>query len=215
MRGNQRGLCKDNTDNGMRSHDSRTAVIMLGLLPLDRAGLEMRTILIVDDSLTVRMELAEALDRAGFHTIQCATIADARVALRSHPIALAILDIQLPDGDGVDLLVQIRKDFTLGELPVLMLSTEAEVRDRIRGLRGGANDFVGKPYDTYHVIARVGQLIGAPPIQGLVLIIDDSAEFRDQLADALTRIGFVTATASAGNEGLRLAATSRPTAIVV
>ena len=119
----------------------------------------MRTILIVDDSLTVRMELAEALDRAGFHTIQCATIADARIALRSHPIALAILDIQLPDGDGIDLLVQIRKDFTLGVLPVLLLSTEAEVRDRIRGLRGGANDFVGKPYDTYHVIARVGQLV--------------------------------------------------------
>lgn len=85
----------------------------------------MRTILVVDDSLTVRMELAEALESAGFHTLQCATIADARVALRSHPIALAILDIQLPDGDGVDLLVQIRKDFTLSQLPVLLLSTEA------------------------------------------------------------------------------------------
>ena len=175
----------------------------------------MRTILIVDDSLTVRMELAEALDSAGFRTIQCATIADARIALRSHPIALAILDIQLPDGDGLDLLAQIRKDFTLGELPVLMLSTEADVRDRIRGLRGGANDFVGKPYDTYHVIARVRQLIGAPPVHGLVLIIDRSAEFRGALSDALTKIGFVTATAAAGNDGLRLAATSRPTAIVV
>jgi DNA-binding response OmpR family regulator len=190
-------------------------VIDRGLYHQIEAASEMRTILIVDDSLTVRMELAEALDRAGFHAIQCATIADARIALRSHPIALAILDIQLPDGDGIDLLVQIRKDFTLGELPVLLLSTEAEVRDRIRGLRGGANDFVGKPYDTYHVIARVGQLIGAPPVQGLVLIIDDSAEFRGRLSEALTRIGFVTGTASSGNDGLRLAATSRPTAIVV
>src|ERR1044071_1359200 len=170
----------------------------------------MRTILIVDDSLTVRMELAEALDSAGFHTIQCATIADARIALRSHPIALAILDIQLPDGDGIDLLVQIRKDFTLGELPVLMLSTEAEVHDRIRGLRGGANDFVGKPYDTYHVIARIRQLIGAPPVHGLVLIIDDSADYRAALSGALGKIGFVTATAAAGNEGLRLPPASRP-----
>src|ERR1041384_4060211 len=175
----------------------------------------MRTILIVDDSLTVRMELAEALDSAGFRTIQCATIADARIALRSHPIALAILDIQLPDGDGVDLLGQIRKDFTLGELPVLMLSTEAEIKDRIRGIRGGANDFIGKPYDTYHVISRVRQLVGSPQVHDLVLIIDDSSTFRGELSEALGRFGFATATASGGNEGLRMAATLRPTAIVV
>lgn len=175
----------------------------------------MRTILIVDDNLTVRTDLAEALGTAGFQAIQCATIADARIALRSQPIALAILDHQLPDGDGVELLAQIRKDFTLGELPVLMLSTEAEVKDRIRGLRGGANDFVGKPYDTYHVIARIRQLIGAPPVHGLVLIIDGNSTFRDELAAALTRAGFATQAAGAGNEGLRLAASSRPTAIVV
>jgi DNA-binding response OmpR family regulator len=175
----------------------------------------MRTILIVDDNLTVRTDLAEALGTAGFQAIQCATIADARIALRSQPIALAILDHQLPDGDGVELLAQIRKDFTLGELPVLMLSTEAEVKDRIRGLRGGANDFVGKPYDTYHVIARIRQLIGAPPVHGLVLIIDGNPTFRNELAAALTRAGFATQAAAAGNEGLRLAASSRPTAIIV
>src|SRR5690348_15852395 len=128
----------------------------------------MATILIVDDSLTVRMDLAAALDAAGFNTVHCESIAEARVALLSHRIALAILDIQLPDGDGVDLLALIRKDFTLGELPVLMLSTEAEIQDRIRGIRGGANDFVGKPYDTYHVISRIRQLIGAPRVRDLV-----------------------------------------------
>jgi two-component system NtrC family sensor kinase len=175
----------------------------------------MSTILIVDDSLTVRMDLAEALTDAGFHTVLCSTIADARVALRTQPIALAILDIQLPDGDGVELLAQIRKDFTLSELPVLMLSTEAEIKDRIRGIRGGANDFVGKPYDTYHVISRIRQLIGGPPVRDLVLIIDDSSTFRGELSDALTKAGFVTAVAANGNEGLRLAASTRPTAIVV
>jgi len=122
------------------------------VLRLTGKGSDMATILIVDDSLTVRMDLAEALAGAGFHTIHCSTIAEARVALRSQPVAVAILDIQLPDGDGIDLLAQIRKDPTLGELPVLLLSTEAEVKDRIRGIRGGANDFIGKPYDTYHVI---------------------------------------------------------------
>lgn len=175
----------------------------------------MSTIMIVDDSLTVRMDLAEALNDAGFHPVLCESIAEARIALRTQPIALAILDIHLPDGDGVELLAQIRKDFTLGELPVLMLSTEAEVKDRIRGLRGGANDFVGKPYDTHHVISRIRQLIGAPPVRDLVLIIDDSSTFRGELSDALTTAGFVTASAASGGEGLRLAASVRPTAIVV
>ncbi|HMG53950.1 MAG TPA: response regulator [Kofleriaceae bacterium] len=175
----------------------------------------MATILIVDDSLTVRMDLADALADAGFHAVHCETIVEARVALRSQPIALAILDIQLPDGDGVDLLGQIRKDFTLGELPVLMLSTEAEIKHRIRGIRGGANDFVGKPYDTYQVISRIRQLIGAPPVRDLVLIIDDSATYRGELSDALGAFGFATAIATGGNEGLRMAATLRPTAIVV
>src|ERR1044071_6016947 len=78
-------------------------------LRLPGKGSDMVTILIVDDSLTVRMDLAEALAGAGFHTLHCSTIAEARVALRSQPVAVAILDIKLPDGDGIDLLAQIRK----------------------------------------------------------------------------------------------------------
>ena len=66
----------------------------------------MATILIVDDSLTVRTDLAEALDAAGFRTVLCGSIAEARVALRSQRVAVAILDTQLPDGDGVELLDQ-------------------------------------------------------------------------------------------------------------
>src|ERR1043166_1354456 len=186
-----------------------------GRASTSRGRTEMSTILIVDDSLTVRMDLADALQGAGFHTALCASIAEARIALRSQRIALAILDIQLPDGDGVDLLGQIRKDFTLGELPVLMLSTEAEIKDRIRGIRGGANDFIGKPYDTYHVISRVRQLVGSPQVHDLVLIIDDSATFRGELSEALGKLGFATATASGGNEGLRMAGPLRPAAIVV
>jgi DNA-binding response OmpR family regulator len=175
----------------------------------------MSTILIVDDSPTVRMDLADELDRAGFHTVVCATIAEARSALRGHRIALAILDLQLPDGDGVELLVQIRKDFTLRELPVLMLSTEADVSDRIRGLRGGANDFVGKPYDSHYVIERIRQLISAPPVRDLVLIVDDDETFRGELSVALRAVGFVTATTAGGGAGLRMASASRPVAIVI
>ena len=175
----------------------------------------MAAILIVDDSLTVRMDLSDALEAAGFRAIPCATIAEARTALRTPQLALAILDVRLPDGDGIELLEQIRRDQTLANLPVLMLSSEAEIKDRVRGLRTGANDYVGKPYDTAQVIARIRTLIGGPPVRDLVLVIDDDAKIRTELADALTKAGFATAVASGGAAGLQLAATAHPAAIVV
>ena len=175
----------------------------------------MAAILIVDDSLTVRMDLSDALEAAGFRAIPCSTIAEARNAIRTQQLALAILDVRLPDGDGIELLEQIRRDHTLADLPVLMLSSEAEIKDRVRGLRTGANDYVGKPYDTSHVIARIRTLIGGPHVRDLVLVIDNEVEVRTTLADALTKAGFATAVASGGAAGLQLAATVRPAAIVV
>lgn len=175
----------------------------------------MPAILIVDDSLTVRMDLGDALEAAGFRAIPCATIAEARTALRTHQIALAILDVRLPDGDGIELLEQIRRDHTLAALPVLMLSSEAEIKDRVRGLQTGANDYVGKPYDTTQVISRIRSLIGGPPVRDLVLVIDDNPTYRAELSEALAAVGFATATAAGGAAGLQLAASARPTAIVV
>ena len=175
----------------------------------------MSAILIVEDSLTVRVDLSEALEAAGFRAIACGTIAEARAALRTQQIGLAILDVRLPDGDGIELLAQLRGDPTLSALPVLMLSSEAEVKDRIRFLRNGANDYVGKPYDTEQVIARIRQLIGGPPVRDLVLVIDNDAAYRGELGDALVAAGFAVATAATGAAGLQLASSARPTAIAV
>ncbi|HEU0033861.1 MAG TPA: response regulator [Kofleriaceae bacterium] len=175
----------------------------------------MTAILIVDDSQAVRMDLADTLEASGFRVISCATAADARIALRTQQIALALLDVQLPDGDGVDLLEQIRSEHVLRSLPVLMLATYREVGDRVGQLGVGLDDFVGKPYDRAQVLARVRQLIGAPPMRDLVLLIDNNLAFRAQLGDALAKTGFDTATASSGAEGLQVAATARPTAIVI
>lgn len=175
----------------------------------------MSSILIVDGSTSVRMDLGDALEAAGFRAIPCGTIAEARAALRTQTIALAILDVRLPDGDGLELLAQVRGDATLSALPVLMLSSAAEVKDRIRYLTSGANDYVGKPYDVHQVIARVRQLIGGPPVRDLVLVIDSDATYRATLGDALVTAGYALATAASGSNGLQLAATARPTAIAV
>src|ERR1041384_480922 len=93
------------------------------------------TVLIVDDSLTVRMDLAAAFEASGFRSRLCSTASDARVAMATELISIVILDVLLPDADGVDLLREIRESPSTSTLPILMLSTEGEVRDRIRGMQ--------------------------------------------------------------------------------
>ena len=145
------------------------------------------TVMIVDDSLTVRMDLQEAFEAAGFQTWACATAAAAREVLGlARGVDVAVLDVLLPDGDGIELLKELRASATASAAVVLMLSSEAEVADRIRGLRTGADEYVGKPYDAHYVIAKARELLrlrrgersGGRPS---VLVIDDSPTFRDAL----------------------------------
>jgi len=176
-------------------------------------------VLIVDDSLTVRMDLAEAFQSSELRPVPCADLAEARAALSAEPIAVAVLDVLLPDGDGLDLLRAIRSAPETAALPVLMLSTEAEVRDRIRGLQIGATDYVGKPYDRAQVVSRARALArrrdeAAIPARATVLVIDDSRTFREELARALSA-DYQVITAENGEQGLRLASDYRPSAVVV
>ncbi len=175
-------------------------------------------ILIVDDSMTVRADLEEAFGAKNLATVSCASLAQARAALATTSFGLAILDVILPDGDGIDLLRELRALPGSAQLPVLMLSSEAQVRDRIRGLEMGSNDYVGKPYDREYVIARATELLGARSASGgaiSVLLIDDSATFREQLSDLLRAQGYSVATAASGEEGLRSISLLRPDAVVV
>ncbi len=176
------------------------------------------SILIVDDSLTVRADLEEAFAEQDMPTIGCATLGAARVALADENIGLIILDVMLPDGDGTDLLREIRAMPEHLHLPVLMLSSEAQVRDRIRGLNMGSNDYVGKPYERDYVVARARELLAAgdaPPPSCTILLIDDSATFRERLCESLRARGYTVASAASGEEGLRSIAMNRPAAVVV
>src|ERR1700743_713475 len=96
------------------------------------------SVLLVDDSLTVRMDLAEALEAAQRRVAACTTVAKANAALSRERFGLIVLDVILPDGDGVDLLEQIRETPALNGVAVILLSDEAAVRDRIRGVMHGA-----------------------------------------------------------------------------
>lgn len=178
------------------------------------------TVLIVDDSLTVRMDLQEAFEEAGFHALACATLAAAREALRQQRPDVLVLDVLLPDGDGVELLRQVRAAPDGSQAVVLMLSTVAEVRDRARGLTTGADEYVGKPYDTDYMVTKARELLRARRGASAggrtsILVIDDSVTFREALSAALREAGYEVIVAGSGEEGLRVAASARPGAVIV
>jgi two-component system NtrC family sensor kinase len=177
------------------------------------------TVVIVDDSLTVRMDLTEAFEAAGLHPIPCATVAEAREALTRGPVDLVILDVLLPDGDGVEFLKEIRECGSSQTAAVIMLSTEAEVKDRIRGLQRGADEYVGKPYEVGYLVAKAREFLRSRQSSAAgsktVLVIDDSATLRDELTKAMEPAGYIVLTAASGEEGLQVAADQRPDAVVV
>ncbi len=176
--------------------------------------------LVVDDSLTVRMDIGEALQSAGFDTVLCADLRSAREALAREGSVLVVLDILLPDGDGLDFLTELRSSSATARIPVLLLSTEAEVKSRVRGMGAGADEYIGKPYDLGQVVARAKALTQRDTSGGVasgrrVLVIDDSVTFRNELKQSLEGAGYHVRQAATGEEGLALAAADRPDAVVV
>jgi two-component system, OmpR family, response regulator RegX3 len=110
------------------------------------------TILVVEDERTITDPLAEALEREGFAAAVAGTAADAlRMAGESRP-DLVLLDIGLPDGSGLDVCRELRRD---SDVPVIMLTARGSEADRVAGLELGADDYVVKPFSAREVTARV------------------------------------------------------------
>ncbi|HEV8419983.1 MAG TPA: response regulator transcription factor [Actinomycetota bacterium] len=111
-----------------------------------------RKILVVEDEESISDPLAAALEREGYATTLASTAADAVEAFRSRSPDLVLLDVMLPDGDGRDVLRQIR---SLSRVPVIMLTARGEEMDRIIGLELGADDYVAKPFSAAELVARI------------------------------------------------------------
>ncbi|MFL5344984.1 MAG: response regulator, partial [Hyalangium sp.] len=174
-------------------------------------------VLIVDDSATVRADLRGVLSAAGFSTLVCGGVGGARKALSEEKFDLLILDVILQDGDGVDLLIQLRGEERTAHLPVILLSTEDAVQSRLRGLAQGADDYVGKPYDAAYVVKRARELTQAPLRQAdaepklvaaarrrRVLVVDDSPTFLHAVVEELRKDGHDLIAAATAEEALPL-----------
>jgi two-component system, OmpR family, response regulator RegX3 len=133
-----------------------------------------RKILLVEDETSISEPLAAALEREGFATVVAGTLADGLQAFRSRAPELVLLDVMLPDGDGRELLRQIRSS---SRVPVIMLTARGDEMDRVIGLELGADDYVAKPFSAAELVARIRAVLrrtAAPsPTAGSILRVGE------------------------------------------
>jgi DNA-binding response OmpR family regulator len=117
-------------------------------------------LLVVEDEARIAEILKSALGRAGFAVDTVGRRGDAADALATMPYDVLILDLGLPDGDGLALLAEMR---TAGNsLPVLILTARDAVEDRVLGLDAGADDYLVKPFAMVELVARTKALLRRP-----------------------------------------------------
>lgn len=112
-------------------------------------------ILVVDDDRQLVRLIQSYLEQAGYAVLTAYDSATARQCIQTVRPALVILDLMLPDGDGLDILRQVRGDPRLARLPIILLTARVDDIDRVLGLELGADDYITKPFNPREVVARV------------------------------------------------------------
>ncbi len=125
---------------------------------------EPPTVLIVEDHSATRRFLADNLAADGFEPIEAATAADGLRLIADGPPEIAVIDLGLPDRDGLELLTEVRTSARRGggldsQLPVLILSGRAGELDRIRGFERGTDDYLVKPFSYSELRGRLDALL--------------------------------------------------------
>ena len=116
-----------------------------------------RRVLVVEDEESISEPLAAALDRAGFEVSVAASASEGSRRFAAERPDVVLLDVMLPDGDGRDVLREMRPS----GVPIVMLTARSDPIDKVVGLELGADDYVTKPFDTAELIARVAAVLAA------------------------------------------------------
>jgi len=114
-------------------------------------------ILLVEDDDDLRLALKEVLNRAQYHVMAVSNVSQASEAIDRNKFDLSILDIRLPDGNGIDLLRKLRQ--TNEDNVVIMMTAYAEVDLAVDAIRLGADDFIKKPFDMDELLVRIAEIL--------------------------------------------------------
>ena len=116
-------------------------------------------LLLIDDDLRLTGMVGDYLRRNGFEVDAVGTLQGGRQRLEAGRYDALLLDLMLPDGDGLDLTRELRAEARTRRLPLLMLTARGEPMDRIVGLEIGADDYLPKPFEPRELLARVKALL--------------------------------------------------------
>jgi DNA-binding response OmpR family regulator len=120
------------------------------------SGKKQYRVLIIDDDASLNALLVEYFARFDHNLTTATTAAEGRRVLRLDEPDLLILDVMLPDADGMELCKTIRAD---SDIPIVMLTARGDLPDRILGLEFGADDYIPKPFEPRELVARVETLM--------------------------------------------------------
>jgi len=112
-------------------------------------------VLIVEDEKPIRDMIAFGLRRSGFEVDEAEDCRSARIQLADRLPDLVLVDWMLPDMSGLELTRLLKKEAATREVPVIMLTARAEEEDKVRGLEGGADDYITKPFSPRELLARI------------------------------------------------------------
>ena len=130
----------------------------------------MQTIMLMEDDAALGQGICLALKDSCVQVRLCQTLAQGRAALEHGPFDLLILDVNLPDGSGLDLLREVRRT---SAVPIILLTANDLEMDIVSGLESGADDYITKPFSLAVLRARVNaQLRRSAPAQGAAVELD-------------------------------------------
>ncbi len=115
------------------------------------------SILVVDDYLVTQRVLGTQLRKGGYEVTTVSSAREALNHLAQHNFDLAIIDVAMPEMDGITLLEKLRKEQGYTSLPIIMLTASALDEDRLRAQAAGANDFLTKPVSSWELLAVVNR----------------------------------------------------------
>jgi len=130
------------------------------------------SVLLVEDEENLASLVGAYLEQEGYRVVTVGTGAEALQTVEQTPVRLVVLDLNLPDMDGLDVCRQIR---IRSKVPIVMLTARDEEPDRLAGLGAGADDYIGKPFSPRELVARMKAVLrrAEPDTEEEVLVLGD------------------------------------------
>jgi len=129
----------------------------------------LSTILVIEDDAPIRRGVVDTLRFAGFHVVEAADGVRGLALALENTVDLVLLDVMMPGMDGFAVLKSIRAAHP--SLPVIMVTARGAEDDRVRGLRGGADDYVAKPFSAMELLARVEAVLRRSPARPMTVAL--------------------------------------------